>query len=543
MADRRYTTAELDAMEREAQSQGMNPDAAKSAADTMQTGSDFAEGASLALKRTLLGLQQAKEYLTGDDAAKEKVNAAIQALEANPSLGTTSGQIGNMAGTAAQFMGGSGAASAASRMLPRALVGISQKYIGKPGSVGRAAVQGAGYEATQPVTPPDMGVDEYALRKAGQMTAGAGAGAAGGAVANVLTREGISVPASRQGMMTEAKRLGVDRLITPAQKTGSPELQEYELGKRSQAGSAGLFSSRDREMQAALERKAASAIGSKEPAPTESVLAAQWEQALKGYKPMKSIQKMSIDVPYWDALKGIADDPVTKAASPTTVAMAEKILRATSKMNGNEFMQQLQRVRSLGFSAKKANDPAKADSFNDLATAMEDYAERRVGILSKQGKIAPDALDQLRTARAELSKIHTIESATDPTTGRVSADKYLTEERKRSPAHAGPSTSPTSKGLEDVGALSRIMSQIQVPGQGSGYGNLMAGRQIAATVENPSAPLKGLSMGKNYLTAKYYLAHGGDPSLLARNLTPQQNMMVRRLLPGMAFSVEEGFNQ
>lgn len=539
MADRRYTTAELDAMEREASSQGMAPAAAKDAAESLQSGGDFAEGAQAAIKRTLLGLQQAKEYLVGDDASREKVNEAIRTLEAHPSLSTPSGKIGEMAGTAAQFMGPQGAASAASRMLPRSIVGLSQRYTGAPGSVGRSAVQGAAFEATQPVQPSDTDTSEYLLRKAGQTTAGAVGGGVAGAVGKVITRQGFDVPKERQGMMTEAKRLGIDKLITPGQRTGSPELLEYELGKRSQAGSAGLFSKRDREMQASFERTAAQAIGSRETAPTEHVLAAQWEQALKGYDPMKSIPKMGIDVPYWDALKQIYDDPVIAAASPTTKAMADKILKATSKMTGDDFLGQLQKVRNMGFAAKKANDPAKADSFNALATVMEDFAERRVGILAKQGKIQPDALDQMRQARTELAKIHAIESATDPTTGRISARQYLADERKRNPAHAGKSTSPVSTGLSDVGSMARIMSQIDPAGTTMGYGNLMAGRQLAQTIESPGL-LRALPTAKNYLTAKYYLAAGGDPSALGKRLTPEQNLFVRRMLPGMAFSAEEG---
>ncbi|MDE2099300.1 MAG: hypothetical protein KGL39_18750 [Patescibacteria group bacterium] len=544
MADRLYTTAELDAMEREAQSQGMAPEATRAAAEGLHDTGNFMEGAGAALKRTVLGLQQAKEYLTGDDASREAVNQAIKALEAHPSLQTPSGKVGEMVGTAAQFAGPQGAASAVSKVLPKAVVKGARTVLGNPGSVTRAAGQGATYEATQPVNPPDTGTDEYLIRKAAQIGIGGASGAGAGVVANALTREGLAVPASRQPMMTEAKRLGVDKLITPAQRTGSPELQEYELGKRSQAGAAGLFTDRDRAMQAKLERTAAQAIGSPEAAPTEHALATQWAKALQGYASMQSIPKMGIDVPYWDALKAIHDDTVIKAASPTTVAMADKILKATSKMSGDDFLHQLQNVRSMAFAAKRANDPAKADSFNALATVMEDYAERRVSALAGKGKIAPDALVQLRNARTELAKIHAVESATDPTTGRISAEKFLKGERHRTPAHAGASTSPVSQGLSDVGALSRVIAQANAPGAGQGYGNLMAGRQIASTIENPvTAPFKLPGLAKNYLAAKYYLAHGGNPGFIAAHTSPVQNMYARRLIPGLGFSAQEGLTE
>lgn len=541
---RRYTTAELDAMEAQAVEQGMNPQAAKESSETLtgglESGEDFGGGFGASLKRTLLGLEQAKEYLVGDDAGREKVNAAIRTLEEHPALQTPAGKLGEAAGTAAQFMGPQAVGGVVAKVVPKAIVKGVQAVTGAPGSTGRAALQGATYEAAQPITPSDASNDEYLLGKTGMVATGAGGGAVAGKVGKFLTREGMPIPPARQGMVTEAERLGIP--LTPYERTGNKTLGELELGYRSKAGSAPLILAPGEKRQEMLNTAGAKSIGSTEEAPTEAVLAQQRELANKGYEPIASIPKMSPDLTYFDDLDKLAAKQMKRAGGSADVAGIIKRLKAGSaKITGNDFLQELQTVRNMSYDAKKNGQSATASQLRDLGSLMEDFAERRVEKLAKAGKIASDAMDRLKQARTDLSKIHAIEEAVDPVTGQMSANKYLRKEFQRNPASAGPSQSPVSKGLEDVGAIARVMRQTNPNNSSLGYGGLMAGREVASATQGPgSFLLKAGPIAKNYLAAKYYMKYGGKPSALGEHLTPTQNDYVRRLLPGVGFATKEG---
>lgn len=537
--DEELTKEELEARIRAvAESQGMAPSAAKDAAQEMQGGQDFMGGFTGALERTGLGLKQAGTYLKGSDEERTAINEAIRAHEAQMAEQGPSGKMGEMAGTAAQFMGPQGMMSAGAKLLPQAVVRGAHRYLGKPGSVIRSATQGGAYEATQPVTPSDAGTDEYALGKAGRIAMGTGAGAVTGGVGKFLTREGVPTPPDRQGMMTQATRLGLDEFITPAQRTGNEALGKLELGFRSKAGSEGLFAAQDKGLQSGLDQKAAQSIGSTAASPTEAVLAQQWNAAMQGYKPIQAIPKMSIDADYFDALHALSRDKVAQVANPTAVAMAKKLLATAHQMNGDDFLGQLQKIRTAGYKAR-STDPPKAEVFQTLAQTMEEFAERRILALEKQGKIPKGTMAEFVRSRTELSKIKAIEDSVDPVTGQVNASRYLKEAYDRTPAHAGPSTSPVSMGLQDVTDTAKVMQQASP--LLSNMGNLMTGRELQSAATGPFSALVHMGpIAKNYLAGKYYLAQGGKPGPLSKRLTPTQNAYLRRMLPGMAFAGQEG---
>lgn len=537
-----FSEEEIDAKIRAvAEAQGMAPSAAQDASHDLQGGQGFMEGFTGAQTRTGLGLKQAGTYLTGTDADRLAVNEEVRAQDARMSNMPPSGRIGEMVGTAAQFAGPQGVGSVIGKLAPKAVTQAARLYLGQPGSVVRSAIQGGAYEAAQPVTLPDAGTQEYLVNKAGPIAKGTAGGAAIGLAAKFLTREGVPTTPDRQGMMTQATRLKLDQFITPAQRSGNEALGKLELGFRSKAGSEGLFAEKDAGLQSGLNKKAAQAIGSSASSPTEAVLAAQWDAAMQGYKPIQSIPKMSIDADYFDALHALTRDTVAQVANPTAVAMAKKLLATAHKMDGNDFLGQLQKIRTAGYKAK-STDPPKAEVFGDLARTMEEYAARRIGTLEQQGKLPKNTMQAFQSARTELSKIHAIEDAVDPVTGTVHASRYLKQSYERNPAHAGPATSPTAIGLQDVTDTAKVMQQASP--LLSNMGNLMTGRELQSAATGPWNALIHMGpIAKNYLAAKYYLAAGGRPGLMGQYMTPTQNALVRRLLPGVGFATQEGLSE
>lgn len=541
---RRYTTSELDAMEGVATEQGMAPEAAKDAAETMtggvEGGEDFTGGVGASFKRTLLGLKQIKEYLVGDDAGREKINEAIRSLEARPELQTPSGKMGDATGTALQFLGPQSGATAAAKIAPKVISKVAAKTFGAPGSVRRAATQGGTFEATQPVDVSDAGSDELALGKTGKVVAGTVGGAVAGKVGNMITSPGVPIAPERKALASEAERLGIK--LTPAQRTGDITLGQFEEGLVSRPGSAKIIADARAAQQAVLDRKAAEAIGSNQGAPNEAVLAAQRAIANKGYEPIASIPKMSWDKEYITDLEGFARKQATKATGSTDAAgVALRLKKGIGKLTGDGFLEELQGVRDIAFGARQKGDSATAKQLGELAEIMENYAERKVGKLAKLGQIPADAMDQFRAARTEIAKIHAIEKATEPISGKVSALKYLTGEFKRNPASKGPGKSKVATDLADVGAAARVIKQA-VPYIGSsGTAERIAGQQLVESTHGPFAFARATGpMAKNYLAAQYYMRYGGKPGVLGNRLSPNQNMYVKRLLPDAGFAGEEG---
>lgn len=542
--DRRYTTAELDAMEQAAVGQGMSPAAAKDASSTMsegvEGGENFTKGFGASLERTILGLKQAKEYLTGSDADREAINDTIRRLEARPELSTPSGRLGETVGTTAQFMGPQGGASAIAKLAPKAVVRGAQAVTGTPGSVGRTAIQGGTFEATQPVVPSDAGTDEYLMGKGKHVAAGAAGGAVIGQVGKMVTSPGIPISAERKNIVDEAKRLGIE--LTPAQRTGDVTLGQYEEGLASRPGSAKIILDARAKQQAVLDKKAAEAIGSKEVAPNETVLSAQRAIANEGYKPIRDIPKMSWDTAYITDLEKFAGKQATKATgSANAAAIAMRLRAGSGKFTGDGFLEELQGVRDMGFGAKKAGDAATAKQLRELGEIMENYAERRVAKLAKLGQVPADAMDQLRAARTQIAKIHAIEQATEPVSGKVSPLKYLTGEFKRNPASQGTSGSPVATGLADVGATARVLKQTTPYIGSSGTAERIAGQQLVEGSQGLFAAARAAGpIAKNYMAGKIYMKYGGQPGPLGNRLSPNQNMYIKRMLPSIGFAGEEG---
>lgn len=540
MPDRLYTTAELDSMgvhhltapvAQAAPPDAPAPDALASRESAALAGdieSGFSAGVGTAMDRTMLGLKQAYQYVAGDDEGRQKINAAVKALDDRKSSQTTAGKVGEAFGTAIQFAIPQGGAASLARVAPAAMLKGARALMGAPGSIGRAAVQGGAYEAVQPVNPGDVGTDEYLMQKGLQTGMGAAGGAAVGKVAKMLTSSGVPVPADRQGMVDEAKRLGIT--LTPAERTGNRDHAIREAYLASHRGSGGVMAGLRDEKQALLNQKSAEALGSEAAAPTEAVLAQARAEASKGYEPIANIPAMSFDEPYALALDTFIAKQGKKAlGSDEASKIAMKLKNGAATGTGSEFLEDLQGIKDLSFAARQSGDVNTSKQLGDLSTIMEDYAGRRVGQLAKDGSISPDAMERFKAARAAYAKIHAVEKAVDPVTGNVSANKYLNQEFKRAPASKGPGKSAVAEDLRDAGAVARVMRQSAPPVSSSG---------TAERLEGGAGGL--LNAGKNYLAAKMHLKYGGQAGPLGAVLGPSQNAMVRRLMPGVAFSAEEG---
>lgn len=538
---RHYTSAELDALELNLGQMPPPPaspaqgHSISTAPPPPKTGVAMQKGFNVALDRTLLGLKQAYKYMSGDDAGREAINEEIQRLEEENAqyLETGAGKIGEAVGVATQFAGPQAVGLGAAKVLPQAIVRGTRAMTGAPQSVGRAATQGAGFEAAQPVDVPDASTGELMQGKLGRTMVGGGGGAAVGKIAKTITSPGPVISPERGGIVKEAERLGVK--LTPAQRTGDVTLSQYEEGLASRPGSAKTIIDAREAQQAVLNKRAAAAIGQSGAAPNEAVLAAAREAAAKGYEPLAGVEKMAWDSQYMTELENFVKGQATKVTGSTdAAAIAKKLAKHNKKWTGGRFLEDLQNIRDMSFAARGKNDINTAKELSELAEIMEDFAERRVEKLAKMGKVAPDAVESMRKARTEYAKIHAIEKATEPVSGRVSALKYLTGEFKRRPASKGPGTSEVDTGLRDVGATARVLKQVTPYIGSSGTAERIAGQQLVEATQGPMAAWRAAGpMLKNYLAAKYYMAHGGKPGLFGSRLTPTQNMYVRRLLPGV----------
>jgi len=175
---------------------------------------------------------------------------------------------------------------------------------------------------------------------------------------------------------------------------------------------------------------------------------------------------------------------------------------------------------------------------------MENYLEREVTTRSAQGTLPKDALKLFKEGRTDYAKIHAIEKATEPVTGRVSAPKFLSQEQKRQPAHRGRGTSPLAEGTREVGDIARTMKTLTGAMPSSGTAERIAGQQLVeAQTQLGSSIRVPYQMFKNKLAAKMYLAgqgqFGGGAGMLGKRLSPTQNAMVRRLMPGVSISAGE----
>lgn len=500
----------------------------------LQFGEEVLGGAKNSLKRSYLGAKQLGTYALGDDASREAVNQEIQQLqdENAPLMDTAGGRLGDFLGNSAQFIVPGMIASKVGKVLPAA-TNVIRSVTGEPGSVLRNTLTSAAFEGLQPETPSDLGTGTFGLNKAAHIGMGVAIGAPTAKVSNLITKPYLQVDPERAALAKEAERLGMK--LTPAQRTGDRTLQQYEEGLASKPGSGKLIAEARAAQQKILNAQAAKSLGVPHEAPNEAALALARETAAKGYEPLASIPKMSPDVPYWDSLDKFIAKQGTKATGSTdAAAIAMRLKKGSGKATGETFLEELQGVRDLGFGARQKGDVATAKQLMDLSKIMEDFAERRVGTLAstKGSTIPPDALKQMQQARTDYAKLHAVEKAADPVTGNVSALKYLNQEFKRKPASRGPGSSPVEEGLRDVGASARVMKQTLPYIGSSGTAERQAGQQMVEMTTGPWTAIKGgVPLAKNYLAAKYYLNHGGEPGFVAKYLSPEQNMMVRRMLP------------
>ena len=218
--------------------------------------------------------------------------------------------------------------------------------------------------------------------------------------------------------------------------------------------------------------------------------------------------------------------------SDEAIKIAAKMKAGAGTLNGQEFLDDLQGLRTLSFEARKRGETNNSDRLKDLSTILDDYAERQVSEMSKAGLVPANAMQALKAARAERAKIHAVEAAVDPVTGNVSAAKYIKGEFKRQKASSGPGTSAVAEGLRPAGDVARVLRQSSPVISSSGTAERLGGGGVLGTV----------NAGKNYLAAKMHMRYGGRGGPLGAVLPEKTNMFVRRMLPGAAFGAEEGMD-
>lgn len=548
---RRYNEAEVATME-----QGETPAPPAASASLGMTDPAVAMGRALSpesiknigagmlnsFKRPYLGMKQAGAYLFGDDASREAVNKDVQDLEAQQAETGPAGAMGDFLGNAAQFVIPGSILSKVGKVLP-GTAKIAQKVTGTPGSVGRGMLDSAAFEASQPVDPSDLSNEDFLLKKGVNVAKGVAIAAPSAAVAKHVTRPWLEVSPEKAALVKDAERQGVQ--LTPAQRTGDRTLQQLEEGLLAKPGSGKVIGAVRNQPQTVLNKKSAEAMGLSDAlAPNEGALASAWEQSGKGYDFIKQIPNMSPDIPYFDAVHNFIklQQSMPATGSKQAASVAKALMQQSHKMSGDQYFEQLQGMRDLAFDAVRNGDTASARQFRDLADIMGEFSERKVEQLAKMkgSPIPPDAMTRFKEARTQKSVIHAIEDASDPITGNVNANKILKGEFKRSAAHSGRSQTPTGQKLKDVGDVARIMRQTQPYIGSSGTAERMAGQDAVDTWTNPLRALKGgVPLAKNYLAAKYYLKYGAEPSFLAKHVSPDANMMVRRMIPQDVLAAEE----
>lgn len=144
--------------------------------------------------------------------------------------------------------------------------------------------------------------------------------------------------------------------------------------------------------------------------------------------------------------------------------------------------------------------------------------------------ITTDTIKEFQDARLQHGVIRQLEKATDPILGKVNPNKLLQGQLARQ--RPGSTPSPTTQALQDVTDISRVMRKTMPYIGSSGTAERLGGQRMVEADLNPLAQLRMAGpMLKNYLSAKAYLSHGGQPGMLGARLSPGMNAMVRRLLP------------
>lgn len=539
---RRYTSKEVARLQ---QSEGADqPDTesaqpaprATSPVQASSMGGNFGSGVGHSLKSTYLGLKQLATYVTGDPEAREAVNQEIANMEEayGPALNTTSGKIGNVVGTVGQFFVPGAILGRIAKAAPQ-VVNVASKIFGTAGGVRRAATTAGAFEGAQPIEPGTTNTDDFVVQKGARALGGAAVGAGVGAVANKLTRAATPQAPSLAGIEQEAKRVGFTGKaeLTPAQRTGDPDLQQLEEGFASSHGSQKLMRDRRNAQHDVLNNATSKALGYPKMAPTENAFGMARENANLAYEPIAKIPKMSPDVPYWDALTTFAKKQATKATGSTDAAnVANRLKKGSGKMTGQDFLEELQGVRDMAFGASKKGDTATAGQLKDLAGIMENFLDRRLTKLSTQkgNLITSDTLKNYQQARTQHSIIHSLEKATDPALGKVNPNKILKEQFSRQ--RPGSTASPTTQALREITDIARVMRKTMPYIGSSGTAERLGGQRMVEAELNPMASIRMAGpMLRNYLAARNYLRNGGQPGILGSRLSPGQNAFIRRMLP------------
>ncbi len=498
-----------------------------------QPGTDlenFGSGAVASLKKTYLGLKQVGTYLTGNPEARQAVNDEITRMEKEygPILDTKAGKAGELVGTVGQFLVPGSMAARVGKAIP-ATAEAAAKIVGKAGGVRRAATTAGAFEGAQPITPGNTRTEDLLIQKGARALAGTAAGGGVGAVASRMTRAAVPQAPELTGIEREAERIGLtgDAALTAAQRTGDRDLLQYEEGLLASPGSQNLIKARRNAQHDKLNRSASTAMGYPNHAPTEAVFGAAKENVDLAYEPISKIDKLRTDVPYFDDLGTF----IKKTKSKDAASLA-KVIKKDGSLSGDAFLETLQDVRDFGFHASHQGDRYTARQYKKLGTIMEDFLDRRLADLSKQpgNLITTDTMKEFRNARTQRSVIHELEKSTDPVLGTVNPNKVLKSQFARQGYGAAPS--PTTHALKEVADISRVMRKTMPYIGSSGTAERLGGMRMVQADMNPLEKAKmAVPMVKNYLAAKRYLAHGGEPGVFGSRFTPAQNAFIRRMLP------------
>lgn len=343
-----------------------------------------------------------------------------------PLMATTAGKVGN-----------AGAAL---------LTSLPALAIPGANTVAGATAIGAAQGALQPSVTTGEGVTNVAL--------GAAAGGIGQGVGNVVAKGATSLLAKRAAAATaeETQNAVRDATLKASQDAGyvvpptatNPTLTNAALES---------VSGRAATNQAAMikNQKITNALVGKDlnlPAGqpiTQQALQSVRNQAGKVYQQVKQSGTIKTDGDYLNDLAGItnASEDVAKAFPGATTPAADKIDTLVGSLSQDEFSasqaveyaKRLRQQASANFklAGRSANpeDLALAQAQSKGANALEEMIGRH---LEAGGN--PNLLGQFQTARKQIAKTYTIDSALNDATGNVDA-RILAKQLDRNPAIDG----------------------------------------------------------------------------------------------------------
>ena len=303
-------------------------------------------------------------------------------------LGTAIATGGLRTGAPAAATLGGKAADMGIRMLGGGITGGAAAGLIDPESAGTGAVIGA-------ALPPALKV----------------AGAAGRAVGRAVS--GPEVPAAVRESVEAARSAGY--VIPPSQ--AKPSLVNRALeGFAGKITTAQNASARNQPITNELARRA---IGAADLTP-ESIAAVR-SAANASYDDLARFGAFEADDAYRNALQKAAGSKALPGIANKEVDDLVEALSSQGKLDAQQTIESIKRLRFEGSANKGAQDPVKkalGGAQMRVANALEELIDRN---LQKAGQ--PELLSNYRAARQTLAKVYDVEKALNASSGNVDANK------------------------------------------------------------------------------------------------------------------------